>query len=204
MLELTGISEVREIRTLLERMRVVGEFPAVEEIVPAGRTILFDGVDDPAGLLRFLEEVLGAASLGGAGDARYRRALRDLPPTLEIGVVYDGPDLEVVASQWSTTPEGVIGAHTGVDHLVEFLGFAPGFAYMSGIGPRRHVSRRTTPRREVPAGSVALAGEFTGVYPRSSPGGWQLVGRTDVRLWDPDRAQPALLTPGARVRFLAL
>jgi KipI family sensor histidine kinase inhibitor len=97
----------------------------------------------------------------------------------------------------------VVTAHTATPWTVGFGGFAPGFAYLTGGDPRLHVPRRVTPRAKVPAGSVGLAGDFSGVYPRSSPGGWQLIGHTEVELFDVERNPPALLQPGMRVRFEA-
>lgn len=121
---------------------------------------------------------------------------------VEIGVRYDGADLDEVAGLTGLTPAEVVLAHTGTPWRVAFGGFVPGFGYLVGGDPRLHVPRRGSPRPCVPAGSVALAGEFTGVYPRASPGGWQLIGTTDAVLWDPDRVRPALLTPGSVVRFV--
>ncbi len=97
----------------------------------------------------------------------------------------------------------VIRRHQRAEYVVAFVGFAPGFGYLVGGDPALRVPRRSTPRTRVPAGSVALAGEFTGVYPREGPGGWQLIGRTEAVLWDLDRQPPALLAPGTRVRFVA-
>lgn len=121
-----------------------------------------------------------------------------------IDVVYDGTDLADVAAHTGMTPGEVIEAHTSTRWRVGFGGFAPGFAYLIGGDPRLTVPRRSDPRTAVPAGSVGLAGEFSGVYPRQSPGGWQLIGRTDAVLWDIDRAQPALLLPGMWVQFRAV
>jgi KipI family sensor histidine kinase inhibitor len=101
------------------------------------------------------------------------------------------------------TTAQVIEAHTANPWNVGFCGFAPGFAYLVGGDPRLAVPRRSEPRPAVPAGAVGLAGEFTGIYPRRSPGGWQLIGRTDAALWDIDRPAPALLTPGTWVQFRA-
>lgn len=120
-----------------------------------------------------------------------------------IPVTYDGPDLVEVARLTGLTVDEVVAAHTGTPWRVAFGGFAPGFAYLVGGDPRLQVPRRETPRTSVPAGSVGLAGEFSGVYPRASPGGWQLIGRTDAVMWDVDRDPPALLAPGATVRFEA-
>jgi KipI family sensor histidine kinase inhibitor len=127
------------------------------------------------------------------------------PPVADvvIDVVYDGADLEEVAATAGLDVAGVIAAHTGAPWRVAFCGFAPGFAYLVGGDPRLEVPRRAEPRTKVPAGSVGLAGEFSGIYPRESPGGWQLIGRTDAVLWDIGRPDPALLTPGMWVKFRA-
>lgn len=116
---------------------------------------------------------------------------------VELAVQYDGPDLAEVARLCRLSAD-VVAAHTGRPWRVGFAGFAPGFAYLVDGDPRR-----TEPRTAVPAGSVGLAGAFSGIYPRSSPGGWQLIGRTDAALFDVDRDPPALLRPGAWVRFVA-
>ncbi|MGW8730990.1 5-oxoprolinase subunit PxpB [Streptomyces sp. NPDC055808] len=174
----------------LLRRRAAGTLPEVREIVPAARTVLLDGVGDPPSL---------AAQL----------ATWDIPPlaagareTVEIPVRYDGPDLADVAALWGVLEREVAGIHASAEFRVAFCGFAPGFAYLTGLDERYATPRRDTPRTAVPAGSVALAGPYTGVYPRSSPGGWQLIGSTDAALWDPHREPAALLTPGTRVRFV--
>ena len=120
---------------------------------------------------------------------------------LEIPVVYDGADLLDVAALTGLSPAQVVDAHTGADWDVGFTGFAPGFAYLVGGDPRLVVPRRAEPRPRVAAGSVALAGPYSGIYPTDSPGGWQLIGRTEVTLWDLHRDPPAVLRPGMRVRF---
>ena len=117
-------------------------------------------------------------------------------------MTYDGPDLHDVAARTGLTTAEVVAAHTALPWRVAFGGFAPGFAYLVGGDPRLVVPRRDHPRPTVPAGAVGLAGEFSGIYPRSSPGGWQLLGTTDVVLWDVDRDPPALLTPGTTVHFV--
>ena len=125
--------------------------------------------------------------------------------TVEIPVRYggrDGPDLEDVAHVHGLSSADVAELHAGAAYRVLFLGFAPGFAYLGGLPPNLVTPRKATPRPRVPAGSVGIAGEQTGVYPRSMPGGWQLIGRTETRLWDPWRPSPALLEPGDRVRFV--
>jgi KipI family sensor histidine kinase inhibitor len=116
--------------------------------------------------------------------------------------VFDGPDLDEVASLTGRTADGVVAALAAAELTVAFTGFAPGFGYLTGLPEDLHVPRRATPRTRVPAGAVGLAGPFAGAYPRASPGGWQLVGRTDAVLFDPDRDPPALLVPGATVRLV--
>lgn len=168
----------------------------VDDLVPAARTIL----------VRFDRRVTNRESV--------RAWLRDIRPVdtaeevradaVDIGVHYDGPDLEEVGDLTGLGVAGVIAAHTGAEWTVAFAGFAPGFGYLVGGPESLHVPRRSSPRTSVPAGSVGLAGEFSGIYPRSSPGGWQLIGSTDVSLWDTDRDPPALLRPGIGVRFHAV
>ncbi|KAA0086488.1 allophanate hydrolase [Mycolicibacterium sp. P9-64] len=123
---------------------------------------------------------------------------------VEINVAYDGADLEEVARLSGLTPDEVVAAHTAAPMRVGFGGFAPGFAYLVGGDERLNVPRRADPRTRVPAGSVAIAGEFSSVYPRESPGGWQLIGHTDAAMWDIDRDPPALLAPGMWVQFRAI
>jgi biotin-dependent carboxylase-like uncharacterized protein len=117
-------------------------------------------------------------------------------------VTYDGEDLDEVAGLLGIGAAEVVRLHTAADYAVGFTGFAPGFAYLSGGHPALDVPRRSSPRTRIPAGSVALAGTFSGVYPRESPGGWQLIGTTEARMWDLSRERPALLLPGDRVRFV--
>lgn len=129
------------------------------------------------------------------------------PDEVEIPVHYggmDGPDLEEVAARHGLAPADVIRLHTGAHYRVFMLGFAPGFAYLGPLLPALVTPRRATPRTRVPAGSVAIAGNQTGVYPLATPGGWHLLGRTAAVLWDPRRAPPALLRPGQFVRFVAV
>jgi KipI family sensor histidine kinase inhibitor len=118
-----------------------------------------------------------------------------------IGVRYDGPDLESVASQTGLSIERVIELHTGRVYSVDLLGFVPGYAYLSELDPALHLPRREQPRPRVPAGSVAIAGAQTGVYPLETPGGWHLIGRTEQVMFDPARNPPALLRAGDTVRF---
>jgi KipI family sensor histidine kinase inhibitor len=122
---------------------------------------------------------------------------------VEIPVSYDGPDLHEVSRLTGLSTEEVVSRHTGAEHVVAFLGFQPGFAYLIGGDDRLFVPRRDTPRTRVPGGTVAIAGPYSGVYPRDSPGGWRLLGTTSTAMFDVDRDEPALLAPGDRVRFVA-
>jgi KipI family sensor histidine kinase inhibitor len=178
--------EAEALHAELLRRRATGDLSAAE-IVPAARTVLLDGLDDPSRLVE-------------------RLTSWDIPPVpapaedvVEIPVRYDGPDLPDVAAHWGVAETEVARIHAAAEYRVAFCGFAPGFGYLTGLP--REVPRRATPRTAVPAGSVALAGPYTGVYPRSSPGGWQLIGTTDAVLWDHARVPAALLAPGTRVRF---
>jgi KipI family sensor histidine kinase inhibitor len=167
---------------------------AVGEIVPAARTVLVVASDDVA--VAQLRQVL--ADISPEPDA----AGGDDSPLVEVPVTYDGEDLEDVAELTGLSVDEVVAAHTGQTWRVAFGGFAPGFGYLLGEDERLHVPRRAEARTRVPAGAVGLAGEYSGIYPRASPGGWQLIGRTDATLWDLERDPPALLSPGVRVRFV--
>ncbi|MET8329677.1 allophanate hydrolase subunit 1 [Streptomyces sp. NPDC005181] len=198
LVELSSGEHAEAFHAELLRRRARGELPAVREIVPGARTVLLDGIADssPEGrerLARELESWRIPPLRSGTGDA------------VEIPVVYDGPDLADVAAAWGVGVDEVPGMHAGTEFRVAFCGFAPGFGYLTGLPGHLHVPRRATPRTKVPAGAVALAGPYTGVYPRPSPGGWQLIGRMPEpgELWDPAREPAALLSPGARVRFVA-
>lgn len=171
--------------------------PGVTDIVPGARTVLVTLAE--TGMAGRTRAILAGIDVSGAEtESRPGRA------DVVIDVLYDGADLAEVAELLGMRPAEVVEAHTGRSWRVGFGGFAPGFAYLTDGDPRLVVPRRPEPRTRVPAGSVALAGEFSGVYPRESPGGWQLIGHTDAVLWDLDRPQPALLTPGLWVRFRAL
>ncbi|MEV3992489.1 5-oxoprolinase subunit PxpB [Streptomyces sp. NPDC049837] len=190
LVELGTGEEAEAFHAELLRRRAAGALPAVTEIVPAARTVLLDGVAEPARL----------AALVAGWEIAPLHARVD--PAVEIPVRYDGPDLADVAALWDVTPDEVARIHAAAEFRVAFCGFAPGFGYLTGLPAAYEVPRRATPRTAVPAGSVAMAGPYTGVYPRSSPGGWQLIGTTDAVLWDPAREPAALLSPGTRVRFV--
>jgi KipI family sensor histidine kinase inhibitor len=168
----------------------------VTDIVPASRTVMVkvDGARYLPATRRRIEKLAVVPD----GDM-----LPHDTPAIDvvIDVVYDGADLDSVGRITGLGAAGVVAAHTGALWRVAFGGFVPGFAYLVGGDPRLDVPRRDESRTRVPAGSVALAGEFSGVYPRETPGGWQLIGRTDARLWDISHDDPALLTAGMTVQF---
>ncbi|GAA2405004.1 allophanate hydrolase subunit 1 [Streptomyces glaucosporus] len=192
LLEVEDTERARALHAELLRMREAGELPGVAEIVPAAVTVLLDGLEDPRALADRLRrlEVPPAAP----GDTA----------SVVLPVRYDGPDLAEVAALWGVDEEEAAAIHARTEFHVAFCGFAPGFAYLTGLPEALHVPRRATPRTAVPPGSVGLAGPYTGVYPRTSPGGWRLIGRTDAVLWDVSREPAALLAPGTRVRFEAV
>ena len=163
------------------------------DLVPAARTVLV--VCDPA-----------QTSLAALEAAVRRTPPRpvDRPPgdLVEVPVVYDGDDLRETAAALGGSVADLVRRHTRAAWTVAFCGFAPGFGYLTAPDWGQEVPRRSVPRTRVPAGAVALAGPYAGVYPRASPGGWQLVGRTDLAVFDVDREPAALLRPGTRVRFV--
>lgn len=161
----------------------------VTEIVPAARTLLVQHAGaDTAGIERVLRSTVPWTAAA-------------VPP-VEIPVRYDGVDLSEVARTVGLTIDELIELHSGTAYVGAFCGFMPGFTYLVGLDPRLHLPRRATPRPRVPSGSVAIGSEFTGVYPCVSPGGWHLLGSTDATMWDDARAEPALIAPGANVRFV--
>jgi KipI family sensor histidine kinase inhibitor len=148
-----------------------------------------------------------AARVGTFVDNAASTPIQAPSPVLEIPVCYGGefgPDLGAVAQHAGLDKAAVIARHNAADYRVAMLGFAPGFPYLLGLDPALHTPRRASPRTRVPAGSVAIGGAQTGIYPRASPGGWQIIGRTPLRLFDPHRDPPAWLAAGARVRFRAI
>lgn len=164
----------------------------LSEVVPGHQTLLLVSRDGSTELSRTeLTDLTVAAEAPTVGEL------------VTVPTRYDGADLESVAVQLGVSTEDVVELHTGTDYTVAFMGFAPGFPYLLAEEPSRllELPRLDSPRTQVPAGSVAVAAGYCGIYPRSSPGGWNLVGRTEVVLFDPQRARPALLEPGMRVRF---
>ncbi|HET6859655.1 MAG TPA: allophanate hydrolase subunit 1 [Streptomyces sp.] len=189
LIELDSGAAAEALHAELLRRREAGALPPVREIVPAARTVLLDGLDDPGRFAAQLTSWDVPPLVPDVGDA------------IEIPVRYDGPDVAEVAALWGVSQDEVPRIHAAAHFRVAFCGFAPGFGYLTGLPEEYAVPRRATPRTAVPAGAVALAGPYTGVYPRSSPGGWQIIGSTDAVLWDHARVPAALLTPGVRVRF---
>ena len=183
--------EVEAWRAALYRARAAGALSATE-IVPGARTVLLDGVPDPDVLASELTGWPAPASGPPVGGA---------PLEVRIPVAYDGEDLPRVARLWGVSVDEAVRLHHDREYRVAFCGFAPGFGYLTGLPPELSVPRLATPRPRVPAGSVGLAGAYTGVYPTASPGGWLLIGRTETVLFDVGADPPALLAPGATVRF---
>ena len=187
LVEVDGLQVVAALRTALDRSPLPGQV----DLVPAARTVLVV-LDRPPSDLDAV--AIGRLPLDAATAA-------DEVRTVDLPVVFDGPDMAEVAALTGRSVPELIDELTATEFTVAFGGFAPGFGYLTGLPEELHGPRRATPRTRVPAGSVGLAGPFAGAYPQASPGGWQLVGRTDAVLFDVDRDPPALLTPGTRVRF---
>lgn len=220
LIEVDDIGSVVVLHAALEKGVRAGAEPwhAVQDMVPAARTILLvaPGCADLsalgnaavtlAGELDEPGDISAAAQKAGAAhdDADAGADAADDADTrvVTIPVTYDGEDLDDIAAATGMTHEEIIEAHTGASWTVAFFGFAPGFAYLAGGDPRLRVPRRDDPRTSVPSGAVGLAGEFSAIYPRTSPGGWQLLGHTDQPMWDVTAEQPSRLQPGDQVRFV--
>lgn len=189
LVELASLDAVLDLYAALSEQRPEG----VVDVVPAARTVLL--LLDPARTdLARLEQAVRAVTV--------RRRERVSGGLVEVPVSYDGADLQEVGALTGWGAAGVVARHTSAEWTVAFCGFAPGFGYLVCPEESWAVPRRSSPRTKVPAGSVALAGEFSSVYPRESPGGWQLIGSTDMPIFDLSREPPAPLVPGTRVRFL--
>lgn len=187
----------------------VDDLTAVHALTAGVRAAALDGVVDVVPAYRTVLVTVREPQQVDAVRELLPRLPLDVPPggagrRVELPVVYDGEDLDDVCRLTGLSRDEVVARHTGRDHVVAFLGFAPGFPYLVGLDPALHVPRRATPRTRVPAGAVGLAGDQTGVYPQPTPGGWQIIGHTDVALFDPAREPPALLAPGDRLRFVAV
>jgi KipI family sensor histidine kinase inhibitor len=199
LVELDSVDEAAALHARLEAMPADGAIDGLVETMPGLRTVLirFDpAVTDPARLAHRLAEVWTGPGSGGyptdePGDAACLR------------VDYSGPDLADVAEHAGMSTAEVIATHQARQYRIVLIGMAPGFYFLSGGDPRLCVPRRSSPRVDVPKGAVGLAGELTGIYPRTGPGGWQLIGRAVDDLWHPTRLPAALLPPGSSIRFVA-
>jgi KipI family sensor histidine kinase inhibitor len=189
---LIEVDDLDSAHRLHDAVRQAG-WAGIVDVVPGERTVLVS-VDPGRCALDSLAARLAELEPPERRDAE--------AAAVEIETVYDGADLAAVAELAGTSVEEVIRRHASADYVVAYLGFSPGFGYLTGLDETLRVPREETPRTSVPAGSVAIAGPYTAVYPTASPGGWRLLGRTSRVLWDTDRDPPALLRPGARVRFV--
>ena len=189
LVELEHLDEVLALYTAVTELDLEG----VVDIVPAGRTILLS-IDPDRAELSVVERAVRSAEP--------RHSTRESGELVEIPVVYDGADLADVAELLDCDVPELVRRHTADEWTVAFCGFAPGFAYITAASGAWQIPRRESPRTSVPAGSVGLAAEFSGIDPQASPGGWQLIGRTEVAVFDLERDPPALLSPGTPVRFV--
>jgi KipI family sensor histidine kinase inhibitor len=184
--------ELDDPATVLGMATAAGRLPGVVEVVPAACTVLLRIEPGRAGDVRAaLDSLEPDEEAGGQAPAE----------AITLDVRYDGPDLSAVATELGRAPAEVVRLHSAPEYVVAFCGFAPGFAYLTGLDPALEVPRLAQPRTRVPAGSVAIAAQYSAVYPRATPGGWRLLGTTDAGVWDAERRPPALLAPGTRVRF---
>lgn len=186
LVEVAGTAEARRLYAEIRRRSPDG----LVDVVPAARTVLLVGPRAAAVAAGIRDWAPSPAE--DAADV----------PTVEIPVVYDGADLPSVAARIGIPVQEVVRLHTSSAFVAAFCGFVPGFAYLEGLPPALRVPRLDSPRTSVPAGSVAIAGEWCGVYPRATPGGWNLLGRTSAAIFDAARDPPALIAPGTRVRFV--
>lgn len=187
-----------EVSQRLDALLRAGRPAGVVEIVPGPATVLVTAPGADLSRLRSrLFQLLDTARTPGTGPAVSEKAVT-------VPVVYDGADLDDVAALSGLSVLEVVERHTRRELVVGWLGFTPGFAYLTGLDPVLHVSRLPTPRTSVPAGAVAIAGPYAAVYPSASPGGWRLLGRSLMAVWDVTADPPAVLTPGTRVRFRAV
>lgn len=187
LVEVDSLGEVSAVRAAVR----AADLPNLVELVPAARTVLISV--RPGTSLSPVRRVLDEVDLSHPAEVRSRE--------VRIPVHYDGPDLELVARTAGISEAEVVDLHSGSEYEVAFCGFAPGFGYLVGLPEALRQPRLDSPRTKVPAGSVAIAGEFTAAYPRATPGGWRLLGHTDATLFDASRDEPALLAPGDHVRF---
>jgi len=191
------LAAVQALDAGIAREQAAGGLPGLIETMPTFRslTVFFDPLrTGRAELIEALQPLFTAAEHAPPVDGRHWR----------LPVCYDGeagPDLDATAAATGLTPDEVVALHSGTEFRVYMLGFMPGFPFMGDLPERLRLPRRTEPRVRVPPGSVAIAGGLTAIYPWESPGGWHLLGRCPVRLFDPERDSPSLLAVGDRVRF---
>ncbi|AEE44984.1 5-oxoprolinase subunit B family protein [Cellulomonas fimi] len=219
LVELRDLDAVRALDDAVRAAREGGALTEVVDQVPAARTLLLRVAAhtdlatlaaDVGSLVRTTTTTTPASTPASTTAVTVPRGRAPRDPdaadrleVVRLDVVYDGEDLAEVAALTGLTPEEVVRRHTAATYTVAFGGFMPGFAYLVGLDPALRVPRRDSPRPRVPAGAVAVADEFTAVYPTATPGGWRLLGRCDAVLFDVARTPPALLVPGRRVRFVA-
>jgi KipI family sensor histidine kinase inhibitor len=192
LVECASLTETSAVRAAV----IAADLPGVVEVVPGARTVLVVARPGGSNVLAQVRQVVEAANLADPPGTD--------PHEITLDVHYDGEDLELIAETAGISVDAVIELHTEAEYTVAFTGFAPGFGYLTGLPSPLQQSRLDSPRTRVPAGSVGVAGEFTGVYPRSSPGGWRLLGHTEAILFDSHAERPALLAPGDRVRFRSM
>ncbi|MEY2542207.1 MAG: inhibitor of KinA [Verrucomicrobiota bacterium] len=208
--ETSADPDEQSFRAVLDALHKIksAEIAGVLELAPAYTTIgvFFDPrlvhMSPPDAVFDLLSEKIRKAISG-----KKKREAGLASRSIEIPVCYDrafAPDLDEVAAITGLSPKEVVDLHRSAQYRVNCVGFTPGFPFLSGLPDKLAVSRRATPRKEIPAGSVAIGGKQTGIYPLKSPGGWNLIGRTPVRLFDPNKNPPALLRAGDRVRFRSI
>lgn len=191
LVETRDSAEAQRLRQALDAERL----PGLRQLVPGYKSLLVAGdplIVDLDALARRLPELLRTPSRAPSGRLH------------EIPVRYVGEDLDAVAAELGMSVGEVVRRHSAATYTVAFLGFAPGFAYLTGLDATLQLPRLATPRTRTPGGAVAMAGEFTGIYPQATPGGWRVLGLATTRLFDPARASPALLAPGDQLRFKAI
>ncbi|MFD8102155.1 allophanate hydrolase subunit 1 [Nocardia fluminea] len=204
---LITLDDPRPVQRLASALRVHA-IAGVEDVLPAAETVLVTmhsvsyGVQVRRELVALLDRLDHEPPQADSPDVS-RGTAEDPEPVVEIPVRYDGADLPEVARLLDLSIPEVIAAHTGTVWRCAFVGFAPGFGYLTSPDGRLTVPRRTHARTAIPAGAVALAGGYSAVYPRGTPGGWQLIGSTDLRMWAVDRDPPALVRAGSAIRFVA-
>jgi KipI family sensor histidine kinase inhibitor len=195
LVELASVEEMVSLQTTLGSLALDG----VTDVLPGARTVL----------VRFSPAQASAAGVAAAVRAAAQHAGEGVETastvrTVIVPMAYDGPDLDYVAATAGLSIDEVVRRHSSRDYVVAFIGFAPGFYFLAGGDPDLQMPRRESPRTRLRRGSVGLAGEFTGIYPRQSPGGWQIIGHTEAELWDLAVQPSATLMPGTRVRFEAI